>query len=265
MPNPLKRRPADLTFDHPKGLLRHPEIAQKIAMIAASWQAVDNELASIFTVLLAGYEGAALEIFNMFIDQNLRKQALQAVAKGRLPQELVAKIVTLFENARRMAGRRNKVVHATWATAATLPKSLIWVDPSYISRHMHRLFTEGVTEVLAGVFGLPRSALPKLKEETEYERSLVEYKARDFAILLTDIESFIKEIQSVRGQVFAHVIGDAARAHVQSLSPRRLRTWARKMSPTVRTTPRPLLSSPPEEPLPQAPAVRARNPKGTPD
>jgi hypothetical protein len=265
MPNPLRRRPADLTFDHPAPLLRHPEFARKIAMIAASWQGVDNELASIFTILLADYEGAALEIFTAFIDQSLRKQALLTVAKDRLPQELLAVVVKLFEDARRMAGRRNEVIHATWATTTTRPDSLIWVDPKYISRHMHRLFVEGVSEALVGIFGLSKSGLPKPKEVNWAETTLIEFKARDFTILLTDIESFVAEIKNVRAKVLVHVIGDAARVHVQSLSPRRLRTWARKMSPTVRTTPKPLLSSPPEEPSPRLPAARVRHPKENPD
>jgi hypothetical protein len=265
MPNPLRSRPADLTFDHPAALLRHPEFAKKIAMIAASWQGVDNELASIFTLLLAGYEGAALEIFNTIIDQSLRKKALQAVAKDRLPQELLAKVVALFEGARRMAGRRNDVVHATWATAAAHPNSLIWVDPKYISRHMHSLFIEGTIKVLVRVLGLPRYRLPKPQKMNEGVPSLIKYEARDFTILLTDIESFIVEIKNVRAEVLTHVIGDAVKAHVQSLSPQRHRTWARKMNPTGRTTPKPLLSSPPEEPPPPLPAVRVRHPKKNPD
>jgi hypothetical protein len=264
MPNPIEYRLTDVTMDHPAALHRLPEFAVLIALTAATWQGVENELGTIFTVLLGGDEGAALEIFHSLIDRNLRKQALQAVAKNRLPGELLYAVTALFESARRLAGRRNDVVHATWITIPNRPNALMRVDPADISRRLHRRVNHGIALALDTTFSNIGATSPKADApEHEFEFSLIEYKEQDFRLLLADINSFKEKVQKVANRVLGHVAAHAAVARVRSTPLHELRILEDRLRCRPQTIPKPALSSPPEEPLLQPPTSRVKPPKET--
>jgi hypothetical protein len=266
MPNPIKYRLTDIGIDHPAALYRLPEFAVLIALTAATWQGVENELGTIFTVLLGGDEGAALEIFHSLIDRNLRKQALEAVAKNRLPRELLDAVTALFESARRLAGRRNDVVHATWITIPNRPNALMRVDPADTSRRLHRRVNRGIAVALDSAFSDIGGALPEADTpEHELEFSLIEYKEQDFRVLLADINAFRERVQKLANRVLGHVAARAVAERMQSIPPQKLRTLEDRLRRRRQTTPKSLPSSPPEEPPPRPPTSRAKPPKGTPD
>ena len=266
MPNPIKYRLTDVSIDHPAALHRLPEFAVLIALTAATWQGVENELGTIFTLLLGGDEGAALEIFHSLIDRNLRKQALQAVAKNRIPRELLDAVTALFESARRLAGRRNDVVHATWITIPSRPNALMRVDPSDISRRLHRRVNRGIALALDTAFsGIGATLSEADAPEHELEFSLIEYKEQDFHLLLADINAFREKVQKAANRVLGHVAAHAVATRVQSIPLQELRTLEDRLRHRRQTTRKPPLSSPPEEPLPQPPTSRVRPPRETPD
>ena len=100
-------------------------------MIAASWQMAEDLLSLIFSHTLGGQEKAAQEIFNVLIDRNLKKDALLAVAKNRLSPALQGRISVAYERGRKLAKKRNEVIHASWAIIDKRPQSLMSYEPGY--------------------------------------------------------------------------------------------------------------------------------------
>lgn len=202
-------------IDSPEILGEYPILAQKIALIAASWQRVEVDLGSIFTFLLGGNEGAALEIFNTLIDRHLRKQALEAVAKDRLPSVMFDKAMALFQNARRLSGRRSDVIHATWTTVPARPHSLMWVDPADISRRLHNNIKMGIHLAHSVNVG----AAPDKENHDNTEITLIEYRESDFDNLLKDIAIFGATVQDLAAEVLGHVIDTAVAEQTKLMSP----------------------------------------------
>jgi hypothetical protein len=128
MPNPYPYRGIPAAFAE-AALIMRPALALKIGLVAASWQRVDDLLGLIFAHTIGGQEGAAMEVFNVLIERNLRKDALLAVAKNRLSKHLIEHIAETFEKARKMARTRNGIIHASWAAIDQRPESLMAYNP----------------------------------------------------------------------------------------------------------------------------------------
>lgn len=226
MPQPYRYRFLSLKTP-PDALLERPKLAVKIALVAAMWQSVENDLANIFMHLLGSEEHAALEIFNSLIDRNLRKEALVAVAKNRLPPPLLERATALFGEARRHANRRNMVVHATWATISVRPESLMRVDEADILRFRHLIQNQSLERAFANHIGAP---VPEAKIGSDVEVTLMEYRERDFDEILALITSFRTEVIRLSVEVLSHIVSAEVTARVLSLSPQVRMTIAERLA-----------------------------------
>lgn len=167
MPNPYKFKGYKINLD-PAIAFAKPGFAEKSALIAAAWQRVEMRLAMAFVFMLDSQQVAALEIYSSLIDRNLRKQAFLAVAKDALSSELVLEGVSLYEDARRLAGRRNDIVHASWVTLEKRPNSIFRMEPKDEMRLLHSFPKNGY----------------------QFECTLTEYMGADFDNLVDDIKIF---------------------------------------------------------------------------
>ncbi len=183
MPQPLKIKGTGLRVSHTV-LLDHPIISQKIALISAAWQSVENDLGSIFVFLLGGHETAALEIFNNLIDRNLRKQALLVVARDRLPKSMIDRVIALFKDAREMSSSRNNIIHGTWASSPLVPGFLLLINPSDLNKIRHLTMTNSIKRALDNAFD------NKISRKPDHKYNVIKYTSSDFDDIYNRITDF---------------------------------------------------------------------------
>jgi hypothetical protein len=239
MPNPYRCKGYDLRIS-PDVVSENPQMAVKMAHIAACWQQVENVLGFIFVSLLGGEEGPALEIFNMLIDRNLRKEACLALAKTRVPKPMQGRIASLFQDARRLAGARNDVVHGTWAHTAKRAESLMLVSYGPLVAHIHNRVMQTYFSRRHGRIEPPLPKDDELWEVTEYRES-------DLDDLINRIKILYATAMGLSLAVFREVKGKDELARYGLELPPQLRNRFSIAPALPQTSPEPPSSMPPPE------------------
>jgi hypothetical protein len=121
----LARREYRHTKDKPEPIpnsdildVRH-DFAQKIGELAAHWNALDINMLGMFTILLAGEEELAFELYYDVLrgESYQRNKALRKAAKVRqIAEGVLDRIFAFSEEVDRARKERNYFVHALWAS-----------------------------------------------------------------------------------------------------------------------------------------------------
>lgn len=227
MPNPFRCQ-GSLVNTHPDTLLTRPALAVKIALIAAHWQWTEDLLGLVFAHLVGGASEAAMTTFHAIKSRDIRRDVLLAVAKDRLSEDMQARILVAFKEARRIANRRSEVVHASWATIESRPNSLLAYNPS----------------VYAGQKALWMSGLAPLPRGESVIWEFAEFREQD----MDDIVSSIKKHRETVHDLLRDVLISVYEASVQHPAPP-TRQHLPSTASAVRcpqTSPEPLPSLPPQ-------------------
>jgi uncharacterized protein YutE (UPF0331/DUF86 family) len=111
-----------------EALSERPELAARIAAIAVQY------LAELFVALLGREEEAALAIYLELVDQNVRKAAFDALARTKLDAAALADFASLYERFRKVAKKRNRIVHGYWAISEDHTDGLLLLDIKDVHR-----------------------------------------------------------------------------------------------------------------------------------
>jgi hypothetical protein len=197
--------------------------------------------------LLGAEEHAALEIFNSLIDRNLRREALVAVAKNRLPPEMLERATALFSEARRHASRRNAIVHGTWTAVISRPHSLMLVDATDILRFRHLMQNQSLESAFAKHIG---EKPPEAKVGSDVEVTLIEYRENDFDDVLTAITTFRQRVLTLSVEVLSRVVSADVAKRVLSLPLQVRRSIAERVFQNQSAEGQSPVSPPPERSTP---------------
>ncbi|WP_146422831.1 hypothetical protein [Humitalea rosea] len=127
MPQPFiyQNNNNDVLIHGVHALEQRPALSIGIAKICTQWSWLEQNLAILFVNALAGAQGAALAIYNTFVDRRLKSEAFKAVIAARKSDELNQKSGALFINVDKLAKRRNYIIHGAWSALERRPNSLL--------------------------------------------------------------------------------------------------------------------------------------------
>ena len=222
MPGPYKRKPADVINIGPDVLDQRADLAKDIALISAYWEDLELQLSRMFCAVLLRQERKAFEIYHMFHDRDIRKQALRVVAKDTLPKDKLKEIEDFYNEVRVASKERNEIIHGLWAITNRKGKEtvLLRVEESvfnddfsgYIDHLLANLFATVQTYAGSGHVP-PREHLQFLAfQRTQSERGdindFVQYDKTDF----TRVKARIKSLRDRAVLLLSDVVAVSIRA-----------------------------------------------------
>ena len=141
MPQPLFRVKPNANFLIDDDQLRkNPELATKIAEIVSSWSMVENNIATIFIMLIGGRSDAAMAIYQALEGAGAKDAALRAVARNTLSGQRLSLFEVVTKLVKRVAKQRNTVVHGLIGTSEQVPGSILIISQRDMAAHMFQLF-----------------------------------------------------------------------------------------------------------------------------
>lgn len=168
-------------------LLQRPELAARIANIAALWAQAELSLGMLFSQLLQTESVVGTAMYLSLISEQARDAAMQAAAQEKLPEQFKAEFVILASSLRSPRKERNAVVHGLWAISDDKPDSLILID----SRKMVKMFSW----VHAGnIKPLSESATRYTQAIKDQSESHLEYTIADLVRIENNITAALDRI-----------------------------------------------------------------------
>lgn len=104
-------------------LPERPELAVKIAQIAASATELDVRLGLLLSELIGDESGAALAMFLNL--KSARRHALHAAAEFKLEADVLRCFNKIMNRVSKISSKRDQVVHGHWAYTNSYPDALI--------------------------------------------------------------------------------------------------------------------------------------------
>jgi hypothetical protein len=136
MPQPLNRVVPNGTISlMPDALADKPEMAIVVTRIFATWVEIEQQLAVILYRIIGGDHAATIAIYGILETQTLRKVALEAVAKAKLPPDDYPVFLTMLAASERVATPRNQLAHWPWGICPERPNDLLLLaNPDFLEQ-----------------------------------------------------------------------------------------------------------------------------------
>jgi hypothetical protein len=136
MPQPLNRVVPNGTISlTPDALADKPEMAIVVTRILATWVEIEQQLAVILYRIIGGDHAATTAIYGILETQTLRKVALEAVAKVKLPPDDYSVFAAMLAAAERVATPRNQLAHWPWGICPERPNDLLLLaNPDFLEQ-----------------------------------------------------------------------------------------------------------------------------------
>jgi hypothetical protein len=105
-----------------------PKLAVLVARIATGWSRVEQSFGFLAVQLLGAHAHTGMKMYKALSGAAAQRAVLRAVARDRLPTELVDELEALLRLTKRVGSKRNGVVHGIWEVSDQMPEALIWCD-----------------------------------------------------------------------------------------------------------------------------------------
>jgi hypothetical protein len=181
MPQPFKRKGRAIRMAPSVVAERGGSFAILIGLVATHWSKIEQSLGVMYTWLLMGQEPSAFELYHKLIDLNLKETAFMTAAEDKLPNDLIDEIRAFYVDLRKLSGRRAKIIHGTWCTTLTKPRSLLLANPRDVNQKLN--------EMLRYIVEIQKDR-SKLKPKAEFQvlpAEFTEYHTKDFQDLMADL------------------------------------------------------------------------------
>lgn len=153
-----------------------PEFAKLIGLCIGVWSYVDNEIGTMFGLLLGMQSQAALEVFLSLRRASNQRDALSAAAKHRLDGETKLAFDAVMILYKSLESQRNDLAHGCFGTIENIDDALLWIK---IEHHVH-FMADAITTEGRGMFRADRHELLK--------RNMFVYKLKDIEQLYSDMK-----------------------------------------------------------------------------
>jgi hypothetical protein len=154
------------------------DLAARIGKIMSLWSQVDNEMGSLFSLLLGTQSEAALAVFLTLRRASNQLEALAEAAKYKLEDEELRTFEALSKVYGSLEKQRNALAHGCFGICETDPDLLFCID---LKDHVH-FIVETLSSEARGTISRDRHA--RLKE------NMYVYRKEDLDNLYQDMESF---------------------------------------------------------------------------
>src|SRR3954447_17962608 len=176
----------------PAELAQRPELAARIAAIAAQWTMIESDLAELFVALLGADENAALSIYLEFFDRGVRRIVFDTLARSRMERDTLKAFRTLFDKINAKSKARNTIVHGFWAVSDDHADGLILLDANDYHRED---------------FAFKHAKLSTRSEEVVWSEAswsrigMMKYTHSDFSEIFLEISKLEDEIADFRSKM----------------------------------------------------------------
>lgn len=180
-----------------------PDLAMAIAAICADWSMLEQDLATLFTRIVEGRQGAALAVYETLKTSSAQRECLKAIADAVLPAERAQGLRPVLRAVEVAGTHRNRIAHGVWAAATTRPDSLLLWDGRERRR---KTFSE--TAQMADLNAAKAMVLRGGMSHAEYDRvrdafyaeavppvCFIEYRLPDFDEALSAISTAGRGVQ----------------------------------------------------------------------
>lgn len=188
MPRNLPKK-AKISHEHGPIMPARPELAVYIARIATGWSGIEQAFGRLGIQLLGAHAHTGMKMYRALSGSASRNAVLRAIAKDRLPENLMNEFEELMRATKKTAMKRNNVVHGMWELSDDLPNALVWHDSS------DGLLNHG--EFWGG--WLSRSLEDRFKwalEERRVEPMHLVYEAKDFDEILDEMNLLMARLMT---------------------------------------------------------------------
>jgi hypothetical protein len=191
MPQPLRKWLPGVEFTE-EALAQRPNIAAKIAQVAAAWSSVEVDVGLLLAILLDTEALTGVSMYLALSGSAAQDRVLLAAAEARLPDDMQHIMSNMLRDIRARGKERNRVVHALWSVHPTDEKKLINCPPDNIVRSVAKAYDSYSAHKT--IFTSP--------PDPEFMGHLLVYGMPDF-------DDILKRLETLRGgvNVFAHQIG----------------------------------------------------------
>ena len=183
-PQPLRsvRRRATALVDH-DALLRHPQLAARIASAIALWARIDAELGAILAFMLKGDVRPSIAMYAALTSSQAQMAALEAAARASLAaddRKLFGAVLVLVKRA---GAKRNKIAHWLWGESPEIKDALILFDPDSVLDHHTRVkaFVDKLSDM--ALIDLMDFTTPAPQMDTS---NAFVYRDREFVEIITE-------------------------------------------------------------------------------
>jgi hypothetical protein len=136
VPTPLPRSVSRVDMNPPLALLKRPELAARIGLIAITWAEIERFLGMMIADMLGSDSALGMAIYLGLQSEGPQRTVIKAVAQDRLPTDLAKRVEAHLQALRDGSNGRNKIVHGVWGVADNLPSALIRIDRKiYLERY----------------------------------------------------------------------------------------------------------------------------------
>jgi hypothetical protein len=144
MPQPLKygghgHFPRIRVFAN--GMLSRPQLASHIVVITQMWTNVDHDLGFLLAVMTGAEAQSAIIIYNALVSNQVKADALKAVARYRLNSEHLKELESLLSKYRKISVERNNIVHGRWGISDEIQDAIFLIDTRWQLRSATTLVT----------------------------------------------------------------------------------------------------------------------------
>jgi hypothetical protein len=178
----MPRQPFLPTYDGSRYLVAHtaldskPEFAKLVGLCIGIWSHVDNEMGTMFGLLLGLQSQAALEVFLSLRRASNQRDALSAVAKHRISDESKLAFDAILIVYKSLESQRNDLAHGCFGYLSKIDDALLWIK---IEHYVHFLADSLSTES-RGEFRSDRNELLK--------KNMFVYRRRDIEHLYSEMK-----------------------------------------------------------------------------
>lgn len=109
-------------------MVQRPQLAVLIARVATGWSRVEERLGFIIVQLLRAEAHTGMKMYQALTSSASQFSVLRAVARDRLDTEMQQRLDDLLADYKKVARKRNKIVHGHWDTSPQHPNELVWTD-----------------------------------------------------------------------------------------------------------------------------------------
>ncbi len=162
-------------------MVERPELAVWIARVATGWSRIEERLGYIIVQLLGAEAHTGMKMYQALSGAGAQKAVLRALARDRLSQEMQDELEALLSDYKKVAGKRNKIVHGHWDTSENHPDELVWTDAADAALNY--------SEFWAGW-----AAAPDKNKRFEFARN---FKGREIKRLLYSTKDFDEVIREI--------------------------------------------------------------------
>jgi hypothetical protein len=169
-------------------LAQRPHLAAHVGIIASLWSHVEYRLALLIARILHIDAEVATIMYLPVKSEAARLAIIEAIAKDRLPKELLLEFQTLRKRIGSTGAERDNIVHGLWALPGNGNDSVLWYDATKS--------VKSVSETISHLARRTEEMREKSITAKEFLDSVLEYKEQDFIAIETRIQERIGEIMT---------------------------------------------------------------------